>query len=224
MPVSAIADCNRVNQAIASRYSELVDQGLLHLPHRSGSQPDGSGRVVGSTSPPDPGGSLIMLIVKVIKPLVSTNRIPDFEHKHLQVVQDGSTKKVAVDAVGAKPGDWVICVRRSAAREAAGSSRIPVISPSWGSSITGNRTLRRRRLLLHPPVPAHPQEASPADGDHAGDGHVDCTYRVAGLDHMHLRILRNNKGKKLVAVDPVGAREGNAGVHRQRFGGTAYLP
>ena len=41
-----------------------------------------------------------MLIVKVIKPLVSTNRIPDFEHKHLQVVLDGSTKKVAVDAVG----------------------------------------------------------------------------------------------------------------------------
>ena len=39
-----------------------------------------------------------MLIVKVIKPLVSTNRIPDFEHKHLQVVLDGSTKKVAVDA------------------------------------------------------------------------------------------------------------------------------
>ena len=47
-----------------------------------------------------------MLIVKVIKPLVSTNRIPDFEHKHLQVVQDGSAKKVAVDAVGAgKRGD-----------------------------------------------------------------------------------------------------------------------
>jgi ethanolamine utilization protein EutN len=36
-----------------------------------------------------------------------------------------------------------------------------------------------------------------------------CTYRVAGLDHMHLRILVNNKGKKLVAVDPVGARKGN---------------
>ena len=54
-----------------------------------------------------------MLIVKVIKPLVSTNRIPDFEHKHLQVVQDGSAKKVAVDAVGAKPGDWVICVSSS---------------------------------------------------------------------------------------------------------------
>ena len=66
-----------------------------------------------------------MLIVKVIKPLVSTNRIPDFEHKHLQVVQDGSTKKVAVDAVGAKPGDWVICVSSSAAREAAGSKSYP---------------------------------------------------------------------------------------------------
>ena len=26
---------------------------------------------------------------------------------------------------------------------------------------------------------------------------------------MHLRILQNNKGKKLVALDPVGAREGN---------------
>ncbi|BEV35798.1 carboxysome peptide A [Synechococcus sp. M16CYN] len=66
-----------------------------------------------------------MLIVKIIKPLVSTNRIPDFEHKHLQVVLDGSTKKVAVDAVGAKPGDWVICVSSSAAREAAGSKSYP---------------------------------------------------------------------------------------------------
>ena len=29
-----------------------------------------------------------MLICKVVKPLVSTNRIPGFEHKHLQVVLD----------------------------------------------------------------------------------------------------------------------------------------
>ena len=34
-----------------------------------------------------------MLIVKVLKPLVSTNRIPDFEHKHLQVVQDAQCQK-----------------------------------------------------------------------------------------------------------------------------------
>ena len=40
-------------------------------------------------------------------------------------------------------------------------------------------------------------------------GRLVCTQRVEGLGHMHLRILCNNKGKKLVAVDPVGAREGN---------------
>ena len=66
-----------------------------------------------------------MLICKVLKPLVSTNRIPGFEHKHLQVVLDGSSNKVAVDAVGCKPGDWVICVGSSAAREAAGSKSYP---------------------------------------------------------------------------------------------------
>ena len=43
-------------------------------------------------------------------------------------------------------------------------------------------------------------------------GRMVCTQRVAGLGHMNLRILENNKGKKLVAVDPVGAREGNWAV------------
>jgi ethanolamine utilization protein EutN len=66
-----------------------------------------------------------MIICKVVKPLVSTNRIADFQHKHLQVVLDGSTQKVAVDAVGCVPGDWVICVGSSAAREAAGSKSYP---------------------------------------------------------------------------------------------------
>ena len=66
-----------------------------------------------------------MKICKVEKPLVSTNRIPGMEHKHLQVVKDGSSLAVAVDAVGAKPGDWVICVGSSAAREAAGSKEYP---------------------------------------------------------------------------------------------------
>jgi ethanolamine utilization protein EutN len=64
-------------------------------------------------------------ICKVEKPLVSTNRIPGMEHKHLQVVKDGSALAVAVDSVGAKPGDWVICVGSSAAREAAGSKEYP---------------------------------------------------------------------------------------------------
>ena len=66
-----------------------------------------------------------MKICQVLKPLVSTNRISGFEHKHLQVVLDGSSKMVAVDAVGAMPGDWVICVGSSAARDAAGSKEYP---------------------------------------------------------------------------------------------------
>lgn len=66
-----------------------------------------------------------MKIVQVVKPLVSTNRIAMMEHKHLLVVQDGSTQLVAVDAVGATPGDWVLCVGSSAAREAAGSKGYP---------------------------------------------------------------------------------------------------
>jgi carboxysome peptide A len=66
-----------------------------------------------------------MKICQVEKPLVATNRIAAMEHKHLQVVRDGSTAAVAVDAVGCKPGDWVICVGSSAAREAAGSKEYP---------------------------------------------------------------------------------------------------
>lgn len=66
-----------------------------------------------------------MKICQVEKPLVSTNRIATMEHKHLQVVKDGSSRLVAVDAVGCIPGDWVICVGSSAAREAAGSKEYP---------------------------------------------------------------------------------------------------
>lgn len=66
-----------------------------------------------------------MKICQVERPLVSTNRIAQMEHKHLQVVRDGSAAVVAVDAVGCKPGDWVICVGSSAAREAAGSKEYP---------------------------------------------------------------------------------------------------
>ena len=66
-----------------------------------------------------------MKICQVEKPLVATNRIATMEHKHLQVVRDGSVLMVAVDVVGCKPGDWVICVGSSAAREAAGSKEYP---------------------------------------------------------------------------------------------------
>ncbi len=39
-------------------------------------------------------------------------------------------------------------------------------------------------------------------------GSLVCTHRVAGLGHMNLRVLRSNKGKLSVAVDPVGASAG----------------
>jgi carboxysome peptide A len=64
-------------------------------------------------------------ICQVEKPLVSTNRIAGLEHRLLQVVRDGSSQLVAVDPVGCKPGDWVLCVGSSAAREAAGSKEYP---------------------------------------------------------------------------------------------------
>ncbi|HKK06970.1 MAG: carboxysome peptide B [Gammaproteobacteria bacterium] len=36
-----------------------------------------------------------------------------------------------------------------------------------------------------------------------------CTRRVEGLKQTSLRVLRDDEGKRHVAVDPVGAREGN---------------
>jgi carboxysome peptide B len=37
-----------------------------------------------------------------------------------------------------------------------------------------------------------------------------CTQRVSGLQHVALKVLRNAiTGKRQVAVDPVGCREGN---------------
>lgn len=68
-----------------------------------------------------------MRIMRVEKTLVSTNRLDQFGHRPLLVVQDrtGGTRSVAVDAVGCIPGDWVICVGSSAARDAAGSREYP---------------------------------------------------------------------------------------------------
>ena len=40
-------------------------------------------------------------------------------------------------------------------------------------------------------------------------GTLYCTQRVAGLEHCPLRILRDSKGKLLVATDPVGTSSGN---------------
>ena len=68
-----------------------------------------------------------MRIMRVEKTLVSTNRIDSFGHRPLLVVQEkaGGTRSVAVDAVGCVPGEWVICVGSSAARDAAGAKDFP---------------------------------------------------------------------------------------------------
>ena len=68
-----------------------------------------------------------MKIMQVEKTLVSTNRVREMGHRPLLVVQEkaGGTRSVAVDAVGCIPGDWVICVGSSAAREAAGAKDFP---------------------------------------------------------------------------------------------------
>jgi carboxysome peptide A len=68
-----------------------------------------------------------MKIMQVEKTLVSTNRIHALGHRPLLVVREkaGSGRQVAVDAVGCIPGDWVICVGSSAARDAAGSKDYP---------------------------------------------------------------------------------------------------
>jgi carboxysome peptide A len=68
-----------------------------------------------------------MKIMQVEKTLVSTNRVREMGHRPLLVVKEktGGTPSVAVDAVGCIPGDWVICVGSSAAREAAGAKDFP---------------------------------------------------------------------------------------------------
>jgi carboxysome peptide A len=50
-----------------------------------------------------------------------------FGHRPLLVVQEkaGGPRSVAVDPVGCVPGDWVLCVGSSAARDAAGAKDFP---------------------------------------------------------------------------------------------------
>ncbi len=68
-----------------------------------------------------------MKIFKVESTLVSTNRIASLEHKPLLVLTEkpGGTPMVAVDPIGCMPGDWVLCVGSSAARDASGIKGYP---------------------------------------------------------------------------------------------------
>lgn len=68
-----------------------------------------------------------MKIYKVDGSLVSTNRIAMMEHKPLLILREkeGGTPMVAVDPIGCKPGDWVLCCGSSAARDATGVKGYP---------------------------------------------------------------------------------------------------
>lgn len=68
-----------------------------------------------------------MNIHRIVRDLVATSRVPTLQNKSLRVVEDDSGDlEVALDPVGAKPGDFVITMRTSAARYAAtGDKSIP---------------------------------------------------------------------------------------------------
>ena len=62
-----------------------------------------------------------MKIQRVVRDLVATSRSPTLQNKSLRVVTDHSGDlEVALDPVGAKPGDFVITISTSAARFASG--------------------------------------------------------------------------------------------------------
>ena len=66
-----------------------------------------------------------MKIHRIRSDLVATHRTPSLAGKSLRVVEDHKGKlEVALDPVGAKPGDFVITISTSAARHAAGDARI----------------------------------------------------------------------------------------------------
>lgn len=66
-----------------------------------------------------------MNIHRVARDLVATHRTPSLANKSLRVVEDYRGQlEVALDPVGAKPGDFVITISTSAARFAAGDPAI----------------------------------------------------------------------------------------------------
>ncbi|MDQ6728614.1 MAG: carboxysome peptide B [Actinomycetota bacterium] len=66
-----------------------------------------------------------MNIQRVVGDLVATSRTPTLHSKSLRVVEDDSGDlEVALDPVGARPGDFVITIATSAARHATGDFSI----------------------------------------------------------------------------------------------------
>ncbi|MDX8385303.1 MAG: carboxysome peptide B [Gallionella sp.] len=66
-----------------------------------------------------------MEILQVESALVCTRRIDGLQKSSLRVLRSKSgTRQVAVDPVGARPGNWVYTVSGSAARYAAGNFEV----------------------------------------------------------------------------------------------------
>lgn len=66
-----------------------------------------------------------MDIVQVTGSLVCTQRVAGLEHCNLRVVRNAKGKlAVAVDPVGARPGNWVFTASGSAARFACGNPEV----------------------------------------------------------------------------------------------------
>ena len=66
-----------------------------------------------------------MEILRVVGPLVSTNRHPGLDHMSLRVLKDRKGKfQVAVDTTGCRSGNWVFVVSGSAARYACGDPKV----------------------------------------------------------------------------------------------------
>ena len=68
-----------------------------------------------------------MNIHRIVSDLVATSRVPTLQNKSLRVVEDDSGDlEVALDPVGTRPGDFVITISTSAARQdSPTSSHLP---------------------------------------------------------------------------------------------------
>ena len=66
-----------------------------------------------------------MEIMQVTGSLVCSQRVPGLEHWNLRVLRSTKGKlSVAVDPVGASPGNWVFTASGSAARHATGNAAL----------------------------------------------------------------------------------------------------
>ncbi len=64
-----------------------------------------------------------MEIMQVVGSLVCSYRVGGLDHMNLRALENNQGKQVvAVDPVGASPGNWVFTARGSAARFACGSN------------------------------------------------------------------------------------------------------